>query len=156
MVEGNLELVGDVDVQALPSGIGVQLVNDPQGLTSVDRYVRTGLILFDRQGRLDSLNYAIQSDSALGRLLKLTGPFIPPLLPSSQYRIRSQFGVAVYDLQAFRNHPGNTEGDAGFVVPNLSSPTAYDSDERDEEDWLSQNAAVLMVNRLNGTLVKGE
>src|SRR5205085_5312045 len=53
---GDLDFVPDTDFQTLPPGVGCQLINDAKQPTALncDRYVRTGIILFDSQGRLQS------------------------------------------------------------------------------------------------------
>ncbi len=134
--------VGDTDIQYLPAGIGLQLVNEPRAVS--DRYLRTGAIFFDRQGRLDALPYAVRHDSKLGIMMKLTSDLTANVV--------SQFGVALFDLPAFGGNPNNTEGDLAYAVPGLNPPV----DETAEETWIDTNALVQMVNRANGTLNRGE
>jgi len=51
--------------------------------------------------------------------------------------LRSQIGMVLFDAETFRNATN------GFT----SAQT---------DDWLDANAAPVMINRYNGTLVKGE
>jgi prepilin-type N-terminal cleavage/methylation domain-containing protein len=151
VVEGDLEILKDSEVQVLPAGVGVQLVNDTRGGVNTDRYVRTGVILFDPQGRLDSVEYAVSSNTALGKLVGVTsllqGTPAEPLV--------SQFGVVTYDLAQFRGQ-NFTEGDALFNLPTLVRPGRYNPDEAAEEQWLDNNASILMVNRTTAALQKTE
>jgi hypothetical protein len=87
----------------------------------------------------------------------MTGSTLADLVPAGPPR--SQFGFAVYDQEAFDNL-GFTAGD-----PQVNSSVgAYGSDnqnwenatgEAKEERWIDANATPVLVNRNNGTLVKG-
>jgi prepilin-type N-terminal cleavage/methylation domain-containing protein len=152
VVEGDLDVFEEGgEVQALPAGVGVQLVNDTRGGVNTDRYVRTGVIFFDPQGRMDSAEYAISANSTLGRIIGITGL----LQGTPENPIVSQFGVITYDLNAFKGQ-NFTEGDALFNIPTLTRPSRYNPDERDEEQWLDDNASILMVNRTTAALEKTE
>jgi prepilin-type N-terminal cleavage/methylation domain-containing protein len=139
----------DAESETVPVGVGVQLVNDTKGNANADRYVRTGVILFDGRGRFDSIPYAIRASGAWGQRLGLTTDI--DLTPS----LYSQLGVALYDQAAFKDQPGDvgTENDTLFNIPNYGSgPTG----EPAEETWLDNNSLLLSINRYNGTLVRGE
>ena len=151
VVEGDLELLEGYEVQTLPVGVGVQLVNDTRGGVNTDRYLRTGVILFDPQGRLDSVEYAVSANTSLGKLIGLTN--LLQGTPAEPFM--SQFGVVTYDLAQFKSQ-GFTEGDAAFNIPTLARPNRYNPDERDEENWVDDNASILMVNRTTAALTKTE
>ncbi len=145
---GNLEVVGGVDYQSLPPGVGAQLVTDPRGGTSTDRYVRTGLIMFDPQGRVDNVDYTVSPASSLGKAMFLTNSL--GLVP----KLHSSYGVTVYDSTVFRAQ-GYTEGDSAFAVPGLTN-SPYSPDELNEEKWLDDNTSPVLVNRNTGALERRE
>ena len=71
--------------------------------------------------------------------------------------LRSQFGFVAYDAEAFAN--STTSGGTAFTAgdPQLeATPGDYDPDELEEERWIDDNAVPELVNRNNGTLVRGE
>jgi hypothetical protein len=69
--------------------------------------------------------------------------------------------VIVFNAEAF-NGQGFTEEDTqvgGSGFPNSKGaalPGYGGGPEQKEEDWLDQNSIPLMVNRYNGTLIRGE
>ncbi len=148
VVEGNLSFAVSGEYQFLPRGVAAQVVVDTEGSNSVDRYVRTGLILFDPQGRIDKRLYSIRHDMPLGEKMGLNTDLGDGL------RLYSGLGVAVYDREAFIGEQ-RTEGDVKPLIPHLDSPGGYSPEERDEENWLDNNATLYMVNRTNGTLLEG-
>jgi prepilin-type N-terminal cleavage/methylation domain-containing protein len=140
----------DAESETIPVGVGVQLVNDTKGATLPDRYVRTGVIMFDGRGRFDSIPYGIRQNSAWGAKIGLQTD-----VDAGYY---SQLGVALYDLSSFKEMKNagvdaGTENDLFATIPTYgSAPT----DETYEEDWLDKNSLLLSINRYNGTLVRGE
>ena len=166
-----LDLILDQDVQPLPPGVGVQVVDDcnvnNMGVRQDDGYIGFnvinstaipfgGVILIDGMGRLEFKTYGFLLKSngtatAMGQLLYQQAmpplDFItPPLLPTPT---RSQIGLVVFEKDAFTNN-GGTDGD-----PQIEGG-AYAPTEKPEEDWLDTNALPLIVNRYNGTLIRGE
>jgi prepilin-type N-terminal cleavage/methylation domain-containing protein len=159
---------GTSEFETLPAGVAVQLINDPQGQTQRDRYVQTGVIVFDPQGRLVSVPYAFNNPasnpagrSAIAQLLKIPAASFPqwPLAVTSPTpAFRSQLGLVIYDRSTFLNQSGNTEGDFSPLVtgiPTLTTPSAFNA-EQTEETWIDENTTPLLVNRYNGTLMKGQ
>lgn len=128
-----------------------------------------GVILFDGAGRLVSLKYAFRASTGeLEATANLTqmGLFLtgidqaagapsatPDVMPKSTATsvddadrfIRSQLGVVLFEEQPFRN--------AGFTLQDQEISGGNDFAE---EAWLDENATPLLVNRYNGTLVKGQ
>jgi prepilin-type N-terminal cleavage/methylation domain-containing protein len=160
----DIELVPDSDFQALPPGVGCQLINDPKqppqylANRNIDRYVRTGVILFDSQGRLTSSPLQFRVNSNLGATIGLT--VSQPLAGTPFY---TQLGVVLYDKQAFLNQPNNSEGDWVMnQIPTLQAPSSANNETdnnpatMDEEQWIDQNSLPLFVNRFNGNLLRGE
>lgn len=153
--EGNLSLVPNTDPQVLPADVGVQLINDPRTTspaTAVDRYVRTGLILFDPMGRLAYRRYRVAYDSPLGLVLHLDSNRRDlGSVSGAGTRLYSCYGLTIYPLDEFRGRPGASEGDYSFAVPGLNAPPTL-QDERDEEKWLDDNTTPLLINRYSGTI----
>jgi len=147
---GNLEQSSVIDFSVLPTGVGAQLIYDAGGSTASDRYVRTGLILFDPQGRLVYKKYSIKASTDLGRNMNLTSTF-----PGGTTTIYSSFGLVLYDRATFINQPNFTEGDFNQPLSTLTGPSGYVSDEQTEEAWLDTNATPILVNRYSGTLMTG-
>jgi type II secretory pathway pseudopilin PulG len=146
-----------------------------------DTYVQYGgVILFDGRGQLVCKSYAFQthkknsttgvdSYTAMGRLLWNDGSINPPndvpdanhddiapvnpqLTPGGRpLYLRSQIGVAVYSLEAFAAVANSTPDDAQVV-----NPGAGNANELAEENWLDENAQLSLINRYNGSLLKGE
>lgn len=63
----------------------------------------------------------------------------------------SLFGFVLYDAEPFRSL-GYTDNDPQFD-PSAGS---YAGQEKSEEDWLDKNASPVLINRYNGTLIRGE
>ncbi|HEV7297939.1 MAG TPA: prepilin-type N-terminal cleavage/methylation domain-containing protein [Tepidisphaeraceae bacterium] len=150
----------DADIEYLQPGIGLQLVNDPQGVvTNNDRFLRTGIVLFNTNGQLSTDSYAIQAGTPLGDLIGLsTGQRIPrnpdPVFPGVQSpRLQGHTAVMMYEREPFLNAPGTEEDTRYPIGPYAATPAA---DELTEENWLSDNGLLLLVNRYNGTLTRSE
>ncbi len=144
----------DAESEFLPVGVGVQLVNDTKGGKTTpaitDRYVRTGVIMFDGKGRFDSIPYGIRAASALGQKIGLTADLDTPTYP----QLYTQLGVALYDLSEFKDKDF-TDNDL-FAPISKYGATASVTGEAAEESWLDSESLLLTVNRYNGTLVRGE
>jgi prepilin-type N-terminal cleavage/methylation domain-containing protein len=154
-----LEIVDNTDFQLLPKGVGVQLMNDQKGTGSNDRYLRTGVILFTGTGEFTSVNYDVKASSKLGRSIGLGGADLDgatnPPKPNSPYY--SQFGLVLYDRETMKAVAKSSEGDwmTRNVLSGMNNPGTL-ADEQNEEIWLDTNSLPLLVNRYNGTLIKGE
>lgn len=131
-----------------------------------------GVILFDGNGRMISRSYAFRTRTPTGgTTYRATdaGRFIYPesvagnpdpakladFIPwniAANMPPRSQFGLVLFDRQAFDNQ-GFTERDP----QHDGSAGIYNaaSAEFTEERWLDDNASPVLVNRYNGTLVRG-
>jgi type II secretory pathway pseudopilin PulG len=72
--------------------------------------------------------------------------------PMNNQPAQSLFGFVLYDAEPYRSagfgaaDPQYTAGGGGYGSGN----------ERDEEAWLDQNGMPILINRYNGTLVRGE
>jgi type II secretory pathway pseudopilin PulG len=73
---------------------------------------------------------------------------------SNNTPLRSQFGLVLFDRETFANAGGN-ETDPELLTSNTPY-TANNNAERTEETWLDQNASPVLVNRYNGTVIRGE
>jgi len=147
-IDGALVDVGET--QVLPAGLGLQLIVDPEGSTTTDRYMRTGLILFDPNGRIDVRPYGVRAGSPLGIVLGL--PTGSDIRMNFNPQPMSALGVALYDQSLFVGQ-AFTDGDANgnFNLPHL----ATGGDEPTEEQWIDENASVSLLNRAAGTLIGG-
>ena len=165
-------LVG-FDYQYLPTGIGAQTINDPDPDPIInaapsygrDRYLGNGLILFGPDGQLLHRQYIITAPANtdpdtthLYRLMNFDDRKITPAqnnvdvgaVPAHPHY--SQLGVVLYEEEQFKNAGGN-------IDDPLNDNQQYNTagyNEQAEESWLDQNCLSLMINRYNGTLVRGE
>jgi len=159
----SLDTLIGYDWQYLPTGVGAQTINDPDptnvGATR-DRYLRSGLILFDGDGNLIHRQYTIAwpgaADTDETHLFRVMGfeNRQPPLNQTDvgtllNYPLYSQLGVVLYDDQEYRT-AGHDDADPTNNNTPMTGP------EQNEEQWLDANSLSLLVNRYNGTLVRGE
>ncbi len=69
--------------------------------------------------------------------------------------VRSALGLVLVDLEQFKNQSEGSPGDPQITA--ATSPGAYGlSLEENEEKWLDENATPMLINRYNGTVVKGQ
>ena len=141
-----------------------------------------GVILFDSHGQLVSRYYGFRLGypgtggpavwSEMGKLIMLNssgGPPAPGFVPGQPIGSggaptppppQSSFGLVVFNAEAFRGFD-YTDSDAqvagsGFLNAAGASLSGYGGQEQGEEDWIDKNSIPLMVNRYNGTLIRGE
>lgn len=190
----NLELVRDVDFQMLPQGVAAAVVIDPLNPTlwnnnrnlGVDRYVRTGCVMFDGQGRFTSAPFDVTATSKLGQTLFLNqmtngvaGSTPASLNGNGVLPLFSGFGVVLFDRQSLLADAkinGYTEGDylygntetgkyympyttpSGTPAPaGFGAPTAATAAlEASKQQWLDNNALLLTATRYNGAMTRGE
>ena len=161
--ETSIDTLVGYEYQYLPPGVGAQTINDPDPLgsgTPRDRYLRSGLILFGGDGALLHRKYEIevplQTDPDQTHLFRVMG-FHQRTAPLDQqavgmaptFPIHSQFGVVLYDEENFRTQ-GWTNADP------LNENVALSPAEQNEEGWLDRESLSLLINRYNGTLMRGE
>lgn len=132
-----------------------------------------GVILFDGYGRVVSKRYAFKCYHQDATGTKIASPFSRlwemtitaasgDLIPTGALPTRSQFGFVLYDLEPFTSL-GYTFGDPqvdilidGGTYTDHPTNDAVRSPEAREERWIDANAIPLLVNRNNGTLVRGQ
>ena len=169
---GKSEVLEGGEQNLLPIGVGVQLIipptaraDDVSATPFTERYVRTGVIMFDPQGRLTLDPRQLGFNGTLGKYLGLTAD-VKELLAG--------VGVVFYDRTAFRANPAFTEGDWHYenVAANTTSPITSTqvaftdnntqtagtvaASEGVEETWLDGNTVPLLINRFSGALSEGQ
>lgn len=129
-----------------------------------------GVVLFDSRGQLVSRSYAFRCRSnhaavpyftPMGILLYqpdiaalIVRPYdIVPVLDVNRGTQRSAVGLIVYDSEQFS---GNDDNKLDDPQVDTTLGTYASTPEPAEEAWLDQFGTSLLVNRYNGTLVKGE
>lgn len=161
-----IDAVANRDFLMLPQGVRLQTICDDlknryfgfnPAPSSTEGVLYGGLILFDGQGRLVSKAYALSLGNGgvltgLGAMLKVSPQNASVFLPSNSSFFRSQMGLALFDSAAFKSQ-GFTDGDINFDT-NVTASTV--PSESTEEAWLDANSTPLLINRFNGTLIKGE
>lgn len=152
------------------NGIPVPVtVGKPQTSGTTDTAVGA-MILFDGEGRLVNKGYGFarfdmnDQPTPMFYLLMGQGAAIPSLnnrtdVPvnfvgsaNPPVAVQSQFGLALFDVEAFRNS-GYSDGDP--VIDPAITYTGVTPNESDEEAWTDQNATPILINRYNGTLIVG-
>lgn len=122
-----IDLVPDRDQLRLPTGINLRGAGNVPAIP----YVAPAVVLFDENGQLTVREYVFSPDSDLALQLAPSGAI--------NQQARSQIGLMLFEDEPFQN------ATQGFTEP---SPT--------HTAWINQNATPLLVNRYNGTIVKGE
>ena len=182
----NLDLVEKADPMLLPVGVAIQMVDDSdtsKPSATDDRYLGYnfkfgasaptfqvaigGVILFDQTGRLVSRPYGLVDwtlpEAGTSKQVTEMGKFlfgtkssptgvtqvITPNTTANPTVLRSQFGFVVYDEETFSNQ-GFSQNDPQLGGAPGSQP------ETAEETWLDTNAVPVLINRYNGTIVRGE
>jgi type II secretory pathway pseudopilin PulG len=136
-----------------------------------------GVMLFDAAGRLASRSYALlcvvplsapMQYTAMGHLLynsdesmRVGGRAkdVVPVNPAPALAakvLRSQIGFVLFDLQALKNQFAGDDALKDQQVENTTMAWSTTSVEAQKEQWLDENATPVLINRYNGTLVKGE
>jgi type II secretory pathway pseudopilin PulG len=135
-----------------------------------------GVILFDGHGQLACRTYGFRMVSIdpagkpvwseMGKLLSLKTSGAPPsfYVPGGGAPAtpppQSAFGLVVFNAESFKSQDF-TDADtqlagSGFDNGPGKSLSGYAGAESKEEEWIDQNSVPLMINRYNGTLIKGE
>lgn len=144
--------------------------NNPSNVLVNSRQPLGGVILFDGTGKLVSLRYAFRCStgtnnpsSPITRFAQFVDPTLDPntatasdgvIRPSAgndpARLLRSQVGIAIFEQDLFAA--------AGYTLQDYECNTAQVTvaAESQEEAWLDENAIPLLVNRYNGTLVRGQ
>ena len=170
-----LDIVPDTEFQLLPKGVGAAVLIDPldpvqwnSTAYGVNRYVRTGCIMFDPQGRFVTTDYDIQASSTLGKSLLLNYPGSTAVSFGSgsggKLQLFSGFGVTLFDreaLQADAKVNGYTEGDYLYAATAPQAPYGLPApgpaaNEKLKQQWLDANGLLLTASRSNGSMTKSE
>jgi prepilin-type N-terminal cleavage/methylation domain-containing protein len=164
-----LDTVPNREQMALPNGVGLETINNPWPAWST-RYLGFnpsntnikfgGVILFDANGHLDTQSYCLLCNTIFGggvmsngALQTGTGPPVPNSNTAQGGWVGypyGQFGLVLFDRDAFLNQPGFTDGSFG------EDTTVTQTVQSSKDLWLDQNSTPVLVNRYNGTLIKGE
>jgi prepilin-type N-terminal cleavage/methylation domain-containing protein len=132
----------------------------PPGLTE-RRPTRMGDLLFRPTGDIDPLTgHATSVNDVVPLALPPGGAVTNP------YYAKSQIGLVLFDRESMRGavarNPATPQDEDSRDLDWQFSPSvgAYNQnapyDEASKERWLDDNAVPLLVNRYNGTLVRGE
>lgn len=121
---------------------------DP-GFAEIDGITEIGMILFD----LESNTREGQTSGAAFNVRGVVKDILP-LAAAGGIRTRSGVGLVLFPAEPFF---GQFSGDTAlpdWQTGNTGAITG--SDENEEERWIGPNAIPLLVNRYNGTLLRGE
>jgi type II secretory pathway pseudopilin PulG len=169
--------VPGTDFELLPSGVGVQLVNDdsrPTGsnVPASDRYLQLGAVFFDASGRLTYQPFIFFRGGLIGRgagfanstynvAQNQTSSYTPGSNGSTHAvaddPLYSAFGLVVYDRDAWLSQGFP----ADWIIEGPNSQSAYGTaagtpTEFGDEAWLDTNGSPLLINRYTGTLLRNE
>lgn len=140
-----IDLVGDRDRVLMPTGIDVRGAGNTainNGITS--RYFNPTVVMFDSNGMLATMPFEILFGGAMASQMDKSTALpvfstATPTAPSFYGNaglpnvLTSQIGIVLFDDELFKN----------------VNPSPVDS-------WIDTNSTPVMINRYNGTLVKGE
>jgi hypothetical protein len=104
-----------------------------------------------------TFGFLLPAGQRLTALLVTTVPmgatFVDPPVPVGppDYTPRTSLGLVLFDRPSFEDRFGDAAMADAQVIAQPYSMT-----EREEEDWIDDNSVPLLVNRYNGTLVRGE
>jgi prepilin-type N-terminal cleavage/methylation domain-containing protein len=172
---------GEGETQLLPNGVGAQMITSlvATSSTATNRYAQAGLILFSPNGEVVQRPYSIAFGSPLHRVIygvysvgaadrsnyitidyatSVAAPNIDRTIVATNRPSQCDLGVALFDLNSFKGASHTISDGLGFSNPanaDFPSPdlTDYtDAKERTEEEWLDNNAVLLLVNRYSGAL----
>jgi prepilin-type N-terminal cleavage/methylation domain-containing protein len=147
----------DIEPEYLPPGVGAAFLLPPPktgaGSGTTD-FRPTGLIVFDGLGRVETLTSYSPDYTAP----KPPQPVLPPTALYQQYQNnigpamqvgatpgapeQSQVAFVLYDRRPFAELGAPATPGIAFTQP--------------QKDWLDQNATAIVINRYNGTLIRGE
>lgn len=144
------------EAQSLPVGVGAAFIVGKTSASANTSYAKLGLVSFDALGRFEPLAYNFEptKNMAGGASVWQTQYFF-----DNTYRIatsmspaelsRSHVGLMLYDKKSFKD-----------VDTSNTSPTLFSATE---SQWLDGASGMgksgglpLMINRYNGTLIRGE
>ena len=123
-----------------------------------------GVVMFDASGRLYNPTYGFDfvvngTGSRMSELFKFakgTTPnpafFDPPV--TGTITPTAGYGVVLFDREAFNGGSGAADEDAANRDFQMGASAL--AQEQGEEKWIDRNSVPLLINRYNGTLVRGE
>lgn len=150
--------VSEVPAEQLPVGIGVQLLTDVTsapglGAYGPERYLQTGMVLFDRTGKVAFYRYYPTRSSAIQRRVDARSTI-------SGLFIYSHLGINIFDRERFvaatttDSGLGFTSSDADYAYQVYGWARPQATDERGEEQWLDEQGKLLIVDRVSGELTE--
>jgi prepilin-type N-terminal cleavage/methylation domain-containing protein len=170
-----VDIINDTDVLKLPKGVAVQMITDSKLITgnrTSDAYLRVGALMFDSAGRLSQQQISVCCGGLLGQMMNLAPsgsytvasnyPFatVPAATQAVLSNVKSCFGFVLFDREMLKTQAFFTENDYSAkypnVTPQLGSYGTPTTGEGAEEDWIDKNAVPVLINRYNGTLLRGE
>jgi prepilin-type N-terminal cleavage/methylation domain-containing protein len=166
------QVVDDCAVTAPPASlrgddafIGYNTVFTTAGTTCYRGY--GGVILFDAYGQIINRTYGFRGLTSTGTatdIFNLLFAGAPPavafLNPATTGPIlHTQFGLVLYDREEFANQGFSSRDSqidvAAGVYTDNATPSARSPEAR-EEHWINDNSVPILINRYNGTFVRGE
>ncbi len=165
------------DIEQLPKGVGVELINDaskstgnvlPGSNSYIDRYLHTGVILFDTTGKVIATPFVIAPGSVLGNAIGLQSTYQPIGLPPPNAITKdlgpteiSQLGIALYELGNLQDQAFYTTNTASTMADltiqmSLTQTAPQATIKQQQDNWVSSNAQIFFVDRVSGTLQKAE
>jgi prepilin-type N-terminal cleavage/methylation domain-containing protein len=138
-----------------------------------------GVILFDGQGQVTSDTYSFRVRKIVNPVTGAIGPtelgrflYNDPALPGTTPQVLtpnpfapvSKLGFVLFDEETFVNQfgQGRTNDAAAYSDTQVDNrvvfggPNDSPPEEAAEEKWLNENSTPILVNRYNGTLLRGE
>jgi prepilin-type N-terminal cleavage/methylation domain-containing protein len=130
----------NVEMELLPTGIGMAFALPGSPRTD---YHPVGLILFDGVGRIQTSTYQVK--------------------PATKTNLVDQYGPNLGDdlIKNLGVSPKQEFSEAAFVLYDQrkfadQGPILASGFTTQQQDWLDQDATAIVMNRYNGTLIRGD
>ena len=127
------------EVEPLPSGVGAAFLGQNSANTFPE-WRPLGLIMFDGFGRVEQMQYTVVKTSLLGNRAGLNVP--TTTVPTSLF---SQVAMELYEKRLFVDGAGSSADPMATL--------AYDGPQG---KWLDANGQLMIINRYNGTVLRGQ
>lgn len=175
-----LDIVPGRDCLVFPAGVSLQTIFNGTSSSSTgdDHYLGYnngvgGVVLFDGMGHTLVRQYGFQTASlpaGMGIGTIINGPSVaylptiltPPPLPYKAGAFAtvpySQLGLVLFDSDEFKSQGFSDSDSDQWSNGSLwtGSNAVQFSSEQTEETWIDQHSTPVLINRFNGTLIRGE
>jgi prepilin-type N-terminal cleavage/methylation domain-containing protein len=139
-----MDIIPGEEILLLPYGVAVQILNCQNGQSTIDAYLRIGIVLFDENGQLTSTPYWIRDFGYLGVILGgpsnttpnplisnanliqwQTSPAYGGLTPGPPNNLYSHLALCIYDESAYLSQVNPATGGEKFSDADNNCTQTY-------------------------------